>query len=107
MMTRKPIILVTMVAAVLALGACDKKPADGAGVAQGRAPEGTISDELPDLDLLPNDAPLADPADVPPGPPLPGVPGLPGDAAAEAAPSAPTATQPAPAEPIVEGSIAQ
>lgn len=107
-MTRKPIILGTALAvAAMALGACEKKAADGAGVAQGSAPEGTISDELPNLDLLPNDAPLADPADMPP---VPGVPGAADTAPApERAPSsdAPQAPTPAPAEPALEGSIAQ
>lgn len=109
MMTFRPIILAaSLAAAALALGGCEKKTADGAAVAQGSAPEGTISDELPDLQLLPNDAPLADPADQPP------VAGAPGDTAADAperalssdAPQVETAT-PEPAEPAVEGSIAE
>jgi hypothetical protein len=99
-MTLKRIILATSLAAAgMTLVACEKKEADGAGVAQGRAPEGTISDELPNLDLLPNDAPLADPADVAPAPSAQPAPA--------AAPSAPAPAQPAPAEPPVEGSIAE
>lgn len=108
MMTGKPIILgASLAAAVLMLSGCEKKAADGASVAQGSAPEGTISDELPDLQLLPNDAPLADPADLPP------VPGAPGDPAASAperalSSDAPqVAPAPAPAKPVVEGPIAQ
>jgi type IV secretory pathway VirB10-like protein len=110
-MTRKPIILgATLAAAALALGGCQDKAADKAAVAQGSAPVGTISDELPDLELLPNDAPLADPADVPP---VPGVPGAPVDPAAVvperalSSDAAKPATAPAPAEPALEGSIAE
>lgn len=102
----KPIFVgLSLATAGMLLAGCQDKAADSSAVAQGSAPEGTISDELPDLELLPNDAPLADPADVPP------VPGVTGDApAATAAPAAPppTATPaPAPAEPAVEGSIAE
>ncbi|MFN3475536.1 MAG: hypothetical protein ACK4ZW_15970 [Blastomonas sp.] len=105
-MRLRHILLGTSLAvAALTLGACEKKAADGAGVAQGRAPEGTISDELPNLDLLPNDAPLANPADLPP---VPGVPG----ATAPAAPAPPGASEApapvrAPSEPALEGSIAE
>ena len=56
--------------AALALAGCEQKAADQTAVAQGSTPQGTISDELPDMELLPNDAPLADPADVPPVPGL-------------------------------------
>jgi len=60
MMMVKPIFLgLSLAAAGLALGGCQDKAADSTAVAQGSAPEGTISDELPDLELLPNDAPLA------------------------------------------------
>lgn len=105
MMKCKPILSgVSLAIAALALGACQDKAADTAAVAQGSAPEGTISDELPNLDLLANDAPLADPADVPP------VEGATAPSAAEPAqPSdAPQAAPaPAPTEPALEGSIAQ
>jgi len=106
----KPIFLgLSLAAAGLALGGCQDKAADSTAVAQGSAPEGTISDELPDLELLPNDAPLADPADLPP------VPGVTGEAAPTAperalssdAPQAAPAPAPAPAEPALEGSIAE
>ena len=94
---------IVLALAGLALAGCEQKSADGAAVAQGRAPEGTISDELPDLELLPNDAPLADPADLPP---VPGAGPLvpPTEAPAEAAAPSPA---PAPAEPALEGSIAE
>ncbi len=102
-MTRMPIRIGCVVAlAGLALAGCEQKGADGSAVAQGRAPEGTISDELPDLELLPNDAPLADPADLPP---VPGVEPL--VPATEAPAAAAPAPAPAPAEPALEGSIAE
>ena len=102
-MTRMPIRNGCFVAlAALALAGCEQKGTDGSAVAQGRAPEGTISDELPDLELLPNDAPLADPADlapVPGGEPIVPPTEAPAEAAAEPAPT--------PAEPALEGSIAE
>lgn len=107
MMTSKPILLgAALTLAALTLAGCEKKAAEGASVAQGSAPQGTISDELPDLEMLPNDAPLADPADVPP------VPGLAGDAAAApTAADAPAATSDAPApaaaDPIANDSLAE
>ncbi|MDM7955462.1 hypothetical protein [Blastomonas sp.] len=105
MRLKRNILATSLAAAALTLGACEKKAADGAGVAQGRAPEGTISDELPNLDMLPNDAPLADPADLPP---VPGVSGPAAPAAPEASDDAPQAAPaPAPAEPALEGSIAE
>lgn len=106
-MVSRPILLgMTLALAGVALAGCDNKSADTAAVAQGRAPEGTISDELPDLQLLPNDAPLADPADLPP------IPGVTAPAAAEPAvpddaPQLTPAPAPAPAEPALEGSIAE
>ncbi|MFZ5665392.1 MAG: hypothetical protein ACOY7L_09245 [Pseudomonadota bacterium] len=107
-MTLKPAII-GIVLAALALTACDQKTADKTAVAQGSTPEGTISDELPDLDLLPNDAPLADPSDVPP---VPGVasPVAPAAVDAEAEPAEtprPAPPAPRPAEPELEGSIAE
>lgn len=104
-MTLRPIILgTTLCAAALALGGCRDKAADTAAVAQGSAPEGTISDELPNLELLPNDAPLADPAASPSGPGTPGAaPTAPERALSSDAPQA----SPAPAEPALEGSIGE
>lgn len=107
-MTLKPVVFGAMLAA-LALAGCDQKSADKAAVAQGAAPEGTISDELPDLELLPNDAPLADPEDVPP---VPGVVGpvAPASAETDAEPAdapKPASPAPKPAEPKLEGSIAE
>jgi hypothetical protein len=91
--------------ALLALAGCQDKAGNAPAVAKGSAPEGTISDELPDMDLLPNDAPLADPADLPPVPGIaPVAPSADGESPA-AAPAVPPAA-PAPAEPVVEGSIA-
>ncbi len=115
-MKSRPFVLAGALAmAALALAGCEKKAADGAAVAQGRAPEGTISDELPNMELLPNDAPLADPADLPPGAGVPGVPGVPGAAGEpaagatppDAATPAPATPAPVPSEPAIEGSIAQ
>lgn len=92
-----------LAAATVGLGSCQQQAADSAAVAQGSKPQGTISDELPDLELLPNDAPLADPADVPP---VPGAAPIAPAGVPEDPPSAP-APAPAPAEPALEGSIAQ
>lgn len=101
----KPVMMGTLLAlAGLALAGCDTKSAGSADVAQGSAPEGTISDELPDMDLLANDAPLADPADLPPVPG--GTPTAP-DADTEARSEDRPAPAPAPAEPALEGSIAE
>lgn len=106
-MTQKPVIFGALLAA-LALSACNEKPADKTAVAQGSTPEGTISDELPDLELLPNDAPLADPSDLPPvagvAPVAPVTGGTATPAADAPAPAAPAA---APTEPKLEGSIAE
>lgn len=90
-----------LAAATVMLGACQQQAADSAAVAQGSTPQGTISDELPDLELLPNDAPLADPADVPP------LPGTAPVAPAGVPADSPSVPAPAPAEPALEGSIAQ
>ncbi|WP_193746695.1 hypothetical protein [Blastomonas sp. AAP53] len=105
MMLRVVKIGATMALAGLALAGCEKKAADGATVAQGSAPVGTISDEMPNLELLPNDAALADPADVPL---VPGAsPAAPPAQAEASAPVAQAAPPPAPAEPALEGSIAE
>lgn len=102
MMTMRPVTIgVVLALSALTLAACEQKAADGAAIAQGSAPEGTISDELPNMDLLPNDAPLADPADLPP------VPGVAPVAPAETPVEAPPAPPPVPAEPVLEGSIAE
>lgn len=102
MIFRRIILGASMAMAALALAACENKPADGAAVAQGSAPKGTISDELPDMQLLPNDAPLADPADLPP---MPGLPVLPVDPAATA--PTPDAATPAPAAPATSDEPAE
>lgn len=108
-MTLRPATIASVLAA-LALAGCQQEAADKAAVAQGSAPEGTISDELPNMDLLPNDSPLADPSDVPP------VPGIvaPVASAADGARNAETpeteasaAVTTRPAEPKLEGSIAE
>ncbi|PXW75107.1 hypothetical protein C7451_10776 [Blastomonas natatoria] len=106
-MTLKPAIIAAVLAA-LALGGCQQQGTDTTAVAQGSAPEGTISDELPNLNLLPNDAPLADPADLPPvpGSVAPVTPtGESSENTQEAEPEAPAADRPA--EPKLEGSIAE
>jgi len=97
--------LAAMLAGLLA--GCDSKPAASGGVVQGKAPEGTISDELPDLSLLPNDAPLADPADQGLVPPAPGVaqPVPVTDAPGEAVKAAPVPA--APAESAKDDAIAE
>lgn len=106
-MTLKPVVVGAMLAA-LVLSGCEQKGADKAAVAQGSAPEGTISDELPDLELLPNDAPLADPADLPPVPDVAGPAAPAADAEAEPAETPkPAPPAPRPAEPKLEGSIAE
>lgn len=108
-MTLKPAVVGAMLAA-LVLAGCEQKGADKAAVAQGSAPQGTISDELPDMELLPNDAPLADPADLPPvrGVAEPVAPAA-VDAGAEPAGTPKPAPPPAakPSEPKLEGSIAE
>lgn len=107
-MTLKP-VMIGAALAVLALSACGEKTADKTAVAQGSTPEGTISDELPDLELLPNDAPLADPSELPPVPGVAG-PAAPTADAPDAAPaeaSQPAPSVPRPAEPKLEGSIAE
>lgn len=107
-MTPKPVVVGAMLAALMLAG-CEQKGADKAAVAQGSAPEGTISDEMPDLELLPNDAPLADPADLPPVAGVAG-PATPAAADAEAEPAEtpkPAPPAPRPAEPKLEGSIAE
>ncbi len=106
MMTPRQIILgATLGAAAFAMAGCQDKADNTATVAQGSTPEGTISDELPDLELLPNDAPLADPADLPPVPGLPGASTAPEPAPSSEAPRPEPA--PAPTEPALEGSIAE
>ena len=106
-MTLKPAIIGFALAA-LALTGCDQKAADKTAVAQGSTPEGTISDELPDLELLANDAPLADPADLPPVPGAAPVASAPAGAGAEPAEAPrPVPPAPKPAEPKLEGSIAE
>ena len=107
-MTLRPATIAAVLAA-LALAGCKQEAADKTAVAQGSTPEGTISDELPDLELLPNDAPLADPSDLPP---VPGVaaPVAPAAVDAEAEPAEPpkpAPPAPRPAEPKLEGSIAE
>lgn len=104
---RNGLALTAVLAGAVLLAGCDSKPAASGPAAQAAAPEGTISDELPDLDLLPNDAPLADPADQAPVPAVPGDPAAPvSDGSADAAPAAPAPAVPADAEPF-EGSIAE
>lgn len=104
---RNGLALAAVLAGAALLGGCDSKPAASSPAAQAAAPEGTISDELPDLELLANDAPLADPADQPMVPPLPGDPAAPiSDGPAAAAPVAPAPAVPADAQPV-EGSIAE
>lgn len=107
-MRHKPAIIGAMLA-VLILTACEQKAADKTAVAQGSTPEGTISDELPDLELLPNDAPLADPSDLPPVPGVaaPVAPVAEGEDAAPAKTPKPAPPAPKPAEPKLEGSIAE
>jgi hypothetical protein len=107
-MTLKPVVLGATLAALMLAG-CDQQATEKAAVAQGSTPEGTISDELPDLELLPNDAPLADPSDLPP---VPGVAGPVAPAAADAEDQPAETPRPAPpaprtAEPELEGSIAE
>ena len=89
------------------LAGCDSKPAASGGVVQGKAPEGTIIDELPVVILLPNDAPLADPADQGLVPPAPGVaqPVLATDASGE--PVIPAPVLRAPAESAKDDAIAE
>jgi hypothetical protein len=104
-MTLRPATIAAVLAA-LALAGCKQEAADKTAVAQGSTPEGTISDDLPDLELLPNDAPLADPEDVPPVPgAAPVVPPVADAEPAEA--SKPASPAPRPAEPVLEGSIAE
>lgn len=78
------------------LAACDSNPAASGTAPQGAKPEGTISDELPDLDLLANDAPLADPADQGIVPGVGAAPVVPGEAAEAAVPAT---AEPTPAAP--------
>lgn len=101
-MRLKAIILgLSLAATGLGLAGCDNKTASSTAPVSSSAPQGTISDELPDLDLLPNDAVLADAPEVaaPEGtPPVAGAQidaGLDGPAAA------------APVDPIASESIAR
>ena len=104
MMTSNRNALAAMLALCALLAGCEDKPAESSAVVQGNAPEGTISDELPNLDLLPNDPPLADPADqgLVPGDPVAAIPER--GSSSDESPAAPA---PTPAEPAVEGSIAE
>lgn len=88
------------------LAGCDSKPAATGAAAQGATPQGTISDELPDLNLLANDAPLADPADQPAVPAVGVAPVAPADPAAPADPT-PAPDAPAPAEQEADDSVAE
>ena len=108
-MTLKPAIIAAALAAC-ALCGCQQQGSDKTAVAQGSAPVGTISDELPNMDLLPNDAPLADPSDLPPVPGIvaPVAPVAENSEDADASePEAPAAAPARPAEPKLEGSIAE
>lgn len=88
------------------LAGCDSKPAATGAAAQGATPQGTISDELPDLNLLANDAPLADPADQPAVPAAGVAPVAPAEPTVPADP-APAPEAPAAGEDEADDSVAE